>query len=177
MRSSTTGSISNSAYDLVPAFGLIRGARGDLGVQSNWEYFCGTPASPAWCSSAGTAKNIIIKSAKKFAPRRYELEPGTRQVHAVAGVRPNAKHDRRQPPFLWWDHGLGLGEPMGSLAKGIREWGRLAGGTSTSICGSTNWGAGERADIPTKYMSGDGKTFYLFSSGGDCLSIARGVLP
>jgi hypothetical protein len=26
-------------------------------------------------------------------------------------------------------------------------------------------------------MSADGRTFYLFSSGGDCLSIARGRLP
>ena len=51
------------------------------------------------------------------------------------------------------------------------------GGPSTSVCGTTDWGAGERADIPTKYMSPDGRTFYLFSSGGDCLSIARGVLP
>jgi hypothetical protein len=34
----------------------------------------------------------------------------------------------------------------------------------------------QRADIPTKYLSADGKTFFLFSSGGDCLSIARGVL-
>jgi hypothetical protein len=51
------------------------------------------------------------------------------------------------------------------------------GGTSTPECESTEWGSGERADIPTKYMSSDGKTFYLFSSGGDCLSIARGVLP
>src|SRR5256885_9068460 len=25
-----------------------------------------------------------------------------------------------------------------------------------------------------QYMSADGKTFYLFSSGGDCLSVARG---
>jgi hypothetical protein len=33
------------------------------------------------------------------------------------------------------------------------------------------------AMIPTTYMSGDGKRCYLFSSGGDCLSIARGRLP
>jgi hypothetical protein len=50
------------------------------------------------------------------------------------------------------------------------------GGISTLGCGSTEWGSGERADIPTKYMSPDGNSFYLFSSGGDCLSIARGVL-
>jgi len=28
-----------------------------------------------------------------------------------------------------------------------------------------------------QYMSADGKTFYLFISGGDCLSVARGRLP
>jgi hypothetical protein len=60
------------------------------------------------------------------------------------------------------------------FSSGSNVW---PGGSSTTTCGSTNWGSGERADIPTKYMSADGKTFYLFSSGGDCLSIARGVLP
>jgi hypothetical protein len=50
------------------------------------------------------------------------------------------------------------------------------GGSSTAACAATGWGSGERADIPTKYMSADGRTFYLFSSGGDCLSIARGAL-
>ncbi|MBA3553369.1 MAG: hypothetical protein H0W29_01225 [Gemmatimonadales bacterium] len=60
------------------------------------------------------------------------------------------------------------------FSSGSRRW---PGGPSTATCGDTQWGSGERADIPTKYMSAVGKAFYLFSSGGDCLSIARGVLP
>jgi hypothetical protein len=64
--------------------------------------------------------------------------------------------------------------PWQTVFSSGRTW---PGGASTTACPSTGWGAGERADIPTRYMSGDGRTFYLFSSGGDCLSIARGVLP
>jgi hypothetical protein len=67
--------------------------------------------------------------------------------------------------------------PWGPWQNVFASSGTWPGGSSTSVCGGTSWGAGERADIPPKYMSADGKTFYLFSSGGDCLSIARGVLP
>jgi hypothetical protein len=67
--------------------------------------------------------------------------------------------------------------PWGPWQNVFASSGTWPGGVSTSVCGSTRWGSGDRADIPTKYMSADGKTFYLFSSGGDCLSIARGVLP
>ena len=67
--------------------------------------------------------------------------------------------------------------PDGNLYTGYGDCGTTRpGGTSSSACGTTGWGAGERADIATKYLSSDGKTFFLFSSGGDCLSIARGVL-
>jgi len=66
--------------------------------------------------------------------------------------------------------------PWGPWQTVFSSGGTWPGGNSTSACGSTKWGSGERADIPTKYMSADGRTFYLFSSGGDCLSIARGVL-
>jgi hypothetical protein len=68
-------------------------------------------------------------------------------------------------------------QPWGPWENVFASDGVWPGGNSTLGCGSTLWGSGERADIPTKYMSADGKTFYLFSSGGDCLSIARGVLP
>jgi hypothetical protein len=67
--------------------------------------------------------------------------------------------------------------PWGPWTTVFSSAGTWPGGTNTSACDAVGWGAGERADIPTKYISGDGKTFYLFSSGGDCLSIARGVLP
>ena len=67
--------------------------------------------------------------------------------------------------------------PWGPWEQVFASAGAWPGGLSTATCGNTKWGSGERADIPTKYMSADGKTFYLFSSGGDCLSVARGRLP
>jgi hypothetical protein len=178
MRSSTTGSVSNSAYDLVPAFGLIRGSRSDLTLRNNWEYFCGTSSSPAWCSSAGAAKNILIKSAKKFAPRAgMSWNPGLGRFMLSLVFDPTPSTTGDSPRFYGGLMVFLSANPWGPWQKVFASGGTWPGGTSTSTCGSTSWGAGERADIPTKYMSGDGKTFYLFSSGGDCLSIARGVLP
>jgi hypothetical protein len=67
--------------------------------------------------------------------------------------------------------------PWGPWQTVFSSPGTWPGGTNSSACDAVGWGAGERADIPTKFISANGKTFYLFSSGGDCLSIARGVLP
>lgn len=178
MRSSTTGSVSNSAYDFVPAFGLIRGARTDLTLQSSWKYFCGSSSSPAWCSARTSAKNIIFRSAKKFTPRAgMSWNPGLGKfmLSLVYDPTPNTTGD--SPRFYGGLMVFLSANPWGPWQNVFTSSGTWPGGTSTSTCGSTRWGAGERADIPTKYMSGNGKTFYLFSSGGDCLSIARGVLP
>jgi hypothetical protein len=178
MRSSTTGSVSNSAYSLVPAFGLIRGARSDLTLQSNWQFFCGTASAPAWCSSASSAKNIFLQSGTKFNPRPgMSWNPGLGRfmLSLVYDTTPSdTTDDTRSSGALMV---LISSNPWGPwqtvFSNGSSPW---PGGTSTTACGTTRWGAGDRADIPTKYMSADGKTFYLFSSGGDCLSIARGVL-
>jgi hypothetical protein len=178
MRSSTTGSLSNSAYDLVPAFGLIRGSRSDLAVQSNWEYFCGSSSSPAWCSSAPSAKTVLFRSGKKFRPRAgmsWNRGLGKFMLSLVYDPTPATTTDNTR--FFGALMVLVSAHPWGPWQTVFSSGGTWPGGTSTSACGSTGWGAGERADIPTKYMSSDGKTFFLFSSGGDCLSIARGVLP
>jgi len=179
MRSSTTGSVSNSAYDAVPAFGLIRGSRTDLKVRSNWRYFCGTSTSPAWCSSASSAKNVFFKSGTKFRPRPgMSWNPGLGRFMLVLVYDPTPATTSADTRFFGALMVLTSTNPWGPwltvFSSGSNTW---PGGTSTTGCGSTGWGAGDRADIPTKYMSTDGKTFYLFSSGGDCLSIARGVLP
>jgi hypothetical protein len=67
--------------------------------------------------------------------------------------------------------------PWGPWQTVFSSPGAWPGGSNSSACDAVGWGAGERADIPTKFLSANGKTFYLFSSGGDCLSIARRVLP
>jgi hypothetical protein len=178
MRSSSAGSVSNSAYDLVPGFGLIRGSRGNLTVESSWEYFCGTSSSPAWCSSPASAKNILFKSAKKFNPRAgMSWNPGLGKFMLSLVYDPTPSTTGDPTRFYGALMVLVSNHPWGPWQKVFASGGTWPGGSSTSACGTTKWGAGERADIPTKYISGDGKTFYLFSSGGDCLSIARGVLP
>jgi hypothetical protein len=178
LRSNAAGSVSNSAYDLVPAFGLIRGSRTDLTAQSSWEYFCGTTSAPAWCPTAASATNIIYRVGKRFTPRgSMSWNPGLGKfmLSLTFDTTPNDPKDSAR-----FTGGLMVfigADPWGPWQQVFASAGAWPGGLSTSVCGYTKWGAGERADMPPKYMSADGKTFYLFSSGGDCLSIARGRLP
>jgi hypothetical protein len=178
MRSNTTGSVSNSAYDLVPAFGLIRGSRSDLTVQSNWQYFCGSSSSPAWCSPSTSARSVLFRSGRKFRPRAgMSWNPGLRRFMLSLVFDPTPATTTDNTRFVGGLMVFVSANPWGPWQTVFSSAGTWPGGTSSSACGPTGWGAGERADIPTKYMSSDGKTFFLFSSGGDCLSIARGVLP
>jgi hypothetical protein len=179
MRSSARGSLSNSAYDMVPAFGLIRGDRKDLTLQSNWRYFCGSASAPGWCTARGAALNIFFEAGKEFTPRAgMSWNPGLGKfmLSLVYDRTPSTPNEGTR--FYGGLQVLVSANPWGPwetvFSSGNDIW---PGGTSTATCGPTGWGSGERADIPTKYISADGKTFYLYSSGGDCLSIARGVLP
>jgi hypothetical protein len=176
MRSSTAGSVSNSAYDYVPAFSLLRGSRSDLTLKSNWQYFCGSPTAQAWCSSPAAAKNIVFVAGKSFTPRAgmsWNAKLGKYMLSLVFDPTPATTGDSR------FSGGLMVflsANPWGPWETVFSSAGAWPGGSNTAACDPVGWGAGERADIPTKYMSYDGKTFYLISSGGDCLSIARGVL-
>jgi hypothetical protein len=178
MRSSARGSVSKSAYDLIPAFGLIRGLRRDLTVRTNWKFFCGTSSTPNWCSSPGAATNILFMTGKKFAPRAgMSWNPGLRKFMLSLVHDPTPATTGDSPRFSGALMVLVSANPWGPWETVFSSGTTWPGGNNSSACDPVGWGAGERADIPTKYMSGDGKTFFLFSSGGDCLSIARGVLP
>ena len=178
MSSSAVGSVSNSAYHLVPGFSLLRGSRRDLTLQANWEYFCGNSSSPAWCASSSAATAIVFEPEMKFTPRGgMSWNPGLRRFMLSLVYDPTPATPNEGTRFYGGLSVLVSSQPWGPwqtvFTSDSLTW---PGGISTLECGATNWGSGERADIPTKYMSPDGRTFYLFSSGGDCLSIARGVL-
>ena len=68
MRSSATGSVSNSAYDLVPGFSLLRGSRSDLTAQASWEYFCGSAGSPGLVHATSAATPIFLASGHSGSP-------------------------------------------------------------------------------------------------------------
>ena len=179
MRSSASGSVSNSAYDMVSGFSLIRGSRADLTLEANWQYFCGSASSPTWCPSPTLASPIYFTPDISLNPRAgmsWNQGLGKFMLSLVYDVTPETPNEGTR--FYGGLMVLISSEPWGPwqtvFTSGSEIW---PGGISTPGCGSTEWGSGERADIPTKYMSADGRTFYLFSSGGDCLSIARGVLP
>ena len=178
MSSSASGSVSNSAYDLVPGFSLIRGHRSDLTLQANWQFFCGTAGSPAWCPSSSAASPVFVAPDTRFTPRAgmsWNQGLGKYMLSLVYDTTPETPNEGTR--FYGGLMVLIASEPWGPwqtvFSSDSLIW---PGGTSTAGCGPTGWGSGERADIPTKYMGADGSTFYLFSSGGDCLSIARGVL-
>jgi hypothetical protein len=178
MSSSTAGSVSNSAYHLVPGYSLIRGSRIDLTVKANWEYFCGSAGSPAWCSSPAEATAIVFEPEMKFTPRAgMSWNPGIRRFMLSLVYDPTPDTPNEGTRFYGGLMVLVSPEPWGPW-QSVFTSDSLAwpGGSSRTECGATSWGSGERADIPTKYLSPDGRTFYLFSSGGDCLAIARGVL-
>jgi hypothetical protein len=175
---STSGSVSHSAYDLVPGFGLIRGSRRDLTLQGNWEYFCGSAESPAWCPSAEAPTPILFQPDSRFTPRAgMSWNPWIGRYMLTLVYDPTPETPDEGTRFHGGLTVLLSPQPWGPwqtvFSSGTQSW---PGGLSTPECGSTEWGSGERADIPTKYLSPDGRTFYLFSSGGDCLSIARGVM-
>ncbi len=179
MKSSASGSVSNSAYDMVSGFSLIRGSRADLTLEANWQYFCGSASSPAWCPSPTSASPVFFAPDISLNPRAgmsWNQGLGKFMLSLVYDVTPETPNEGTR--FYGGLMVLISSEPWGPwqtvFTSGSEIW---PGGISTPGCGSTEWGSGERADIPTKYMSADGRTFYLFSSGGDCLSIARGVLP
>jgi hypothetical protein len=179
MSTSRTGSVSNSAYDLVPGFSLIRGSRSDLTRQASWEYFCGVDSNPAWCPSASAAKPVVVLPDMRFTPRAgMSWNPGLRRYMLSLVYDPTPDTPNEGTRFYGGLMVLVSPEPWGPWQTVFFSENQIwPGGSSTPGCGSTGWGSGERADIPTKYLSEDGRTFYLFSSGGDCLSIARGVLP
>lgn len=175
---SVSGSVSNSAYHLVPGFSLIRGARADLTARTSWEYFCGNSSSPAWCPSASAATPVLFEPAMKFTPRAgMSWNPGIKRFMLSLVYDPTPETPNEGTRFYGGLKVLVSTQPWGPWQT-VFSSDNLAwpGGTSTLGCGSTDWGSGERADIPTKYISPDGRTVYLFSSGGDCLSIARGTL-
>ncbi len=178
MSSSPSGSVSNSAYDLVSGFSLLRGSRIDLTLQGNWQYFCGSASSPAWCTSLAATSPIAFDAAIRFTPRAgMSWNPGLGRFMLSLVYDPTPATPNEGTRFYGGLMVLVSPQPWGPwqtvFSSGSVGW---PGGTSAPACESTDWGSGERADIPTKYMSPDGKTFYLFSSGGDCLSIARGVM-
>jgi hypothetical protein len=178
MSSSASGGVSNSAYDLVPGFSLVRGSRIDLTLETNWEYFCGSTSSSAWCASATAATPILLEPDMKFTPRAgmsWNAGLGKFMLSLVYDPTPATPNEGTR--FSGGLMVLVSSQPWGPwqtvFSSDNLSW---PGGTSSPACGSTDWGPGERADIPPKFMSSDGRTFYLFSSGGDCLSIARGVM-
>jgi hypothetical protein len=180
MKSGKAGDVSDSAYDMVPAFGLLRG-HGDLKQQKNWSVYCGAdPTQPAWCPIAGTenpagaveagatAARAIYRGGSKFRPRAGVTWNQGLGKYMMALVR---QIDETNTRFKGGLNVLTAPQPWGPWTELWISAGNWPGGKAPD-CGK-DWGPGERADFPAKYMSPDGRTVHLFTSGGDCLSIFK----
>ncbi len=122
MSSSAAGGISSSAYELVPAFGLLRGSRIDLMQQGSWEYFCGSAESPAWCSAPSAATPVFHAPGISFTPRAgMSWNPGIGALHVVAGIRSRRSVAEPGQPVQWRTRGPGVGSAVGPVADGVLQ--------------------------------------------------------
>ncbi len=150
MSSSATGSVSNSAYNLVPGFSLLRGVRVDLTLQGFWEYFCGNASSPAWCSSASAATPIFVEPNTKFTPRAgMSWNSGLQRFMLSLVYDPTPETPNEGTRFHGGLMVLVAPEPWGPWQEVFSSEDQIwPGGTSTPGCGSTGWGSGERRTSP-----------------------------
>ena len=133
-------------------------------------------AAPPGAAASSAATPIAFDATMKFTPRAgISWNPGLGRFMLSLVYDPTPETPNEGTRFFGGLMVLVSPEPWGPWQTVFSSEGNAwPGGSSTPGCGPTEWGSGERADIPTKFMSPDGKTFHLFSSGGDCLSIARG---
>ena len=151
MRSSAAGSVSNSAYDAgARVHPDARISRIDLTLKGSWQYFCGERGQSRLVRVTDVSDPDLSRSGHPVhPPRRHELEPGARQVHALAGLRSDAGDHRARHPLPRRAHGPGLARSVGSVA----DWCSPAAAAPGPVAP-----APQRADPPTGALA-SGPTF------------------
>ncbi|HEX2250632.1 MAG TPA: hypothetical protein VHH32_09800, partial [Gemmatimonadales bacterium] len=131
--------VSNSAYDMVPGFSLMRGSRTDLTLQANWEFFCGSASTPAWCPSPASASPIFLAPELSLNPRAgmsWNQGLGKFMLSLVYDTTPATPNEGTR--FYGGLIVLISSEPWGPWQTVFTSEGQIwPGGTSTPGCGST----------------------------------------
>jgi len=142
-----------SAYTPGDDFVLARVPVGSITTRGSYEFFSGTPASPAWDSNIANRAPIFTDSGRCLR-HSVNWNPGISRY------------------ILWQTHFTGDVRFAGGFAMFEAEdpWGPW-----TTIYYTESWdmGPGERAEIPSKWLSQDGKTGWLMSSTNDELTVRK----
>ena len=148
-----------SAYVTADRFILMRLPVGEILNQAAWEFFSGTPTEPVWVSWANRANRKAIFTSKGRCFR--------------SGMSFNAARGR----YYWWQQLSGKSQPDTRFFGGFgvysapNPWGPWR-----SVYYNEKWdvGPGEKADFPTKWMSG--ADMYLLFSGDDYFAVRKGTI-
>lgn len=147
---------SDSAYEPADRFVLARVPKGKIVLRGAYEFFKGLDGSgqPIW------TKDIRDRGAVFVNPGRCYR----------CGISYNPALRR----YLWCQTLYGSDDTRFKGGLGIfdapQPWGPWR---STYYADPWDVGPGETSSFPTKWMSTDGKTFYLLFSGEDCFSVRK----
>jgi hypothetical protein len=155
-----------SAYQAADRFILMRVLIANILKQDSYEFFSGTPSSPAWVSYANRASRKAIFTSKGRCARN--------------GMTYSSARGR----YYWWQQIPPTRNNVDSrffggfgIYSSANPWGPWI-----PVYYNEKWdvGPGERGEIPTKWMSASGIStsgdIYLEFSGNDSLSIRKGTL-
>jgi hypothetical protein len=137
---------------------LARVPKSRIRERSSYEFFVGRDAmnKPAWTADIGRRGAVLS--------------------HDGCCYRSAVSYDTGLNRYLWCQI-LPGGDPRFQGGFGIYDapepWGPW---TTAYFTDAWDVGPGETCSFPTKWMSDDGKTVYLVSSGDDSFSVRRAVL-
>ena len=149
---------SDSAYQRADRMVLARAAKNRLREQAAYEFFQELDAQglPVW-TKAVTRRGAVLTSPGRCYRSSVSYNAGLKR-------------------YLWVQTGLGEDTRFAGglgIYDAPEPWGPW-----TTVFATDAWdvGPGETAGFPTKWISPDGCTLHLVSSGDDCFSVRRATL-
>ena len=137
---------------------LTRVPENSIKNRNAYEFFSGTPNSPQWSSNISNRKSILTYPG---GMNRLDVtyNPGINRYLMTNRSRAQA-----------------AGENQLSIFDAPEPWGPWTLVYYDPNAGTGNRGWGEVAHIPSKWISSDGKTFYIVYAGDDSFSVKRAVI-
>ena len=153
---------SDSAYSSADRMVLARVPKDRLLDRDAYKFFCGFDhdSSPLWSTDINRRGPVFRNSENCY--RSGITYNNALRRYFWCQTLPRST-DSRGPRF---QGGIGIYDAP-------EPWGPW-----TTVFFTKNWdvGPGESSSIPTKWISDDGTTIHLVSSGDDCFSVRRGTL-
>ena len=158
---SPNGQSAYSAYDDIV---LARVPKHEVLNRNAWEFFSGTPSSPTWSSDIAARASIFHFTLNVNRLDVTYNEPLGRYLLTMRNREDDGNnfgiYDAPEPWGPW------------TTVYYTEEW--LDGTPLSSMARNQGWGDSQH--IPSKWISADGKEFYLVYSGDDSFRIRRATL-